>query len=158
MTGFLDTEDAAAITGAIDAEIEAWFRSGLLDGDTRTRGELHAAALQAITERHGLTGDQHGQARPLALILADADTLAGRIPTPGSPNMAPRSPNTTDPDPPPPATAEPPNLRRGKAPHGGRTDGGQGIGGLREPAGRPVVEAGASSSGSALHPAVRHPR
>ena len=89
VNGFLGTETSATIIGAADAEIDAWFRAGLLDGDTRTRPELYAAALEAIAARHGLTGDQHGQARPLALVLADADTLAGRIPTAESPNMDP---------------------------------------------------------------------
>ena len=87
--GFLETDDAATTQGALDAEITSWRRAGLLDGDTRTLPQLQAAAITAICARHGLTGDQHGQLRPLALILADADTLAGRIPTAGSPNMDP---------------------------------------------------------------------
>lgn len=34
VSGFLDPEHAAAILGATEAEIDAWFRDGLLDGDT----------------------------------------------------------------------------------------------------------------------------
>lgn len=89
VNGFFDPEHDASIAGAISAELDTWRREGLLEGDTRTRPELNVAALAAITARHGQNGDQHGQPRPLALVLADADTLAGRVGTPESPNMTP---------------------------------------------------------------------
>jgi hypothetical protein len=89
--GWLDTETAAVITGALDAEIDAWHRHGMLDGDQRTRPQLLAAALRALAARHGDTATQHGTPRPLAIILADADTLTGRraTATSGEPTMDP---------------------------------------------------------------------
>lgn len=81
--GWLDPETAAIVQGALDAEIEAMHRAGLLEGDTRTRSQLYAEAWRNLAARLGRTGDQHGQPRPLALLLIDADTAAGRRPGAG---------------------------------------------------------------------------
>ena len=87
MKGWLDPETAAVVTGALDAEIDAWHRAGLLEGDTRTRSQLLAAALASLAGRHGDTAVQHGQPRPLACVLVDHDTVTGRTATAVSPKM-----------------------------------------------------------------------
>ena len=78
LDGDLTPETYAIIRGAIDAEIDAWHRSGLLTGDTRSRHELQAAALIAIIRRGAAAGTTHNGPRPLIIGVADLDTLLDR--------------------------------------------------------------------------------
>ncbi len=73
--GDLDAEHGAIVKGAVDAEIDTWFRAGLLNDDPRTRAQLNAAALAAVCAHYGHTGTTGGAPRPLLIGLVDIDTL-----------------------------------------------------------------------------------
>jgi hypothetical protein len=78
VTGELGPEALAIIGGAIDAEIDTWHRNGVMDGDTRTRPELNAAAMTEICRRYLHPGTLGGEPRPSLVAIADLDTLLGR--------------------------------------------------------------------------------
>lgn len=79
LSGELSPESLATLSGALDAELDAWFRSGQLSerGDA-SRSELHAEALLAIVRRGVRPGTTAGAPRPLLVGIADLDTLLGR--------------------------------------------------------------------------------
>ena len=82
VTGELSPEATAELNSAIDAEIDAWHRSGALDGDTRTRAELAAAALREIARRGARGGTSHGGPRPLVIATSTLTSLFDRARTP----------------------------------------------------------------------------
>lgn len=73
--------DGAILTGALDAEIDAWHRQGRLEGDTRTRSQLRAAALISILERGIESTTRNGDVRPLVIGVVDLDVLMGHSPS-----------------------------------------------------------------------------
>jgi hypothetical protein len=91
LRGGFCAEDGAILAGGLNAEIDGWHRSGQLEGDERSRGQLRAAALMAIVRRGLVATRQHDEVRPLVIGLVDADTLAGRVATDEADVMAMRS-------------------------------------------------------------------
>ena len=80
--GELSPAATAELNSAIDAEIDAWHRSGALDGDTRSRAELAAAALREIVRRGARGGTSHGGPRPLVVATSTLTSLFDLARTP----------------------------------------------------------------------------
>lgn len=79
LDGELCPASSALLTGAIDAEIDTWHRTGQLDTATqRSRAELQADALLAIVRRGAHQGTSNGSPRPSLIAVVDLDTLLGR--------------------------------------------------------------------------------
>ena len=74
--GELCPQNTAILLGALDAKVDAWHRAGALDGDTRTRSQLYAAALMELVAAGTGRSDQHRDLRPLVLMGVDHRTLA----------------------------------------------------------------------------------
>jgi hypothetical protein len=89
--GDLSPRTAATWRAAIDAEIDGWYRSGALEGDTRSRSELVAAAVTAIIERGAKEGVTRSGPRPLVVGVADLDTLFDRADVPEDERFARRA-------------------------------------------------------------------
>ena len=69
---------------SIDAEIDAWFRAGSLDNDTRSRDQLRADAHLEIIKRGALANTSHHGPRPLIVAhirLPDLFDRAGTATT-----------------------------------------------------------------------------
>ena len=76
--GELNPDSYAMVKGAIDARVDGWYRSGILDTDNRTRQELDADAFLEIFH-NGLTATTtHNGPRPLVIGVADLDSLFDR--------------------------------------------------------------------------------
>ncbi|MCU1358216.1 MAG: hypothetical protein JWM89_3634 [Acidimicrobiales bacterium] len=69
-------QNTAILLGALDAKVDAWHRAGALDGDTRTRSQLYAAALIELVSAGSGRQTQHRDLRPLVLMGVDHRTLA----------------------------------------------------------------------------------
>ena len=76
--GELDPDTYAMVKGAVDARVDGWYRSGILDTDNRSRQELDADAFLEIF-RNGVTpSTSHNGPRPLVIGVADLDSLFDR--------------------------------------------------------------------------------